>query len=77
MQPTAQPHIKKTKDSRHKHSPRRTIFCHGFLPKNHAKKPSFMRLLLLLFLAALLIQQLSFFSFFLLENIIKQKKQLK
>jgi hypothetical protein len=45
-----------------------------FLPKNHAKKPSFMRLLLLFFLTALLSHQLSFFSFFLLENIIKQKK---
>jgi hypothetical protein len=73
MQPTAQSHIKKTKDSRHKHSPAAQFFVMVFLPKNHAKKPSFMRLLLLFFLAALLIEQLSFFSFFLLENILNKK----
>jgi hypothetical protein len=55
---------KKQKDSRHKHSP-------------GAQKPSFMRLLLLVFLSALLIQLLSFFSFFLLEIIIKKKTTMK
>ena len=47
-------------------------FCHGFL-KNHAKRQSFKRLLLLVFLSALLIQLLSFFSFFLLEILLNKK----
>lgn len=62
MQTTAQnPHKKKQKTTAIN-----TAQPHNFLSwvftKNHAPKPSFMRLLL--FLSELLIHQLSFFSFF-------------